>query len=372
MQAQALDSCIKEIRTDSGISTLNEEDAKRRIILRILSLLGWDIYSSEIKAEHGVGIRRVDYALQVNGRNKVFIEAKNPGEDLDNHQKQLLDYSFQEGVALAILTNGISWWFYLPLKQGVWNDRRFYTLDILAQEKDIVGIFDRLLSRENVGSGKAVRHAESILTRREKDKTFRESLPKAWNRIIKDSERDSLLVDLLKETTEDVCGFRLEEGYVSEISRFIRSHRGKWILSSEQEGIDPSPTKQSNAKTENQTKGMKRPKRPQRMQIDDVHYELRYSLEILVNTANWLIDKRNLKSSDCPIKVTRVTRRGSERVLINRKPVHPSGEEFRSPHQLKNGLYVECHASLENTIDYSKRLLAKYEYNTEMLKVEVE
>ena len=37
MQAQALGNCIKEIRKDSGISTLNEEDAKRRILLRILS-----------------------------------------------------------------------------------------------------------------------------------------------------------------------------------------------------------------------------------------------------------------------------------------------------------------------------------------------
>ena len=364
MQTQALDNCLKEIRKDSGISTLNEEDAKRRIILRILGLLGWDIYSSEIKAEHGVGIRRVDYALQVNGENKVFIEAKKPGEALDNHQKQLLDYSFQEGLALAILTNGISWWFYLPLKQGAWNDRRFYTLDILAQEEDVVGIFDLLLSRENVGSGEAVQHAESILERRQREKTFRESLPKAWNRIIKDSERDSLLVDLLKETTEDVCGFRLEEGEVSEISRFISSHQGKWILPSEQKGVDPLPIKQSNAKTENQTKG----RRSQRMQIDDVHYELRNSFEILVNTANWLIDKGNLKLSDCPIDVTR----GDKRVLINRKPVHPSDQEFRSSHQLKNGLYVECHASLKNTIDYSKRLLAKYEYNTEMLKVEVE
>ena len=365
MQTQALDNCLKEIRKDSGISTLNEEDAKRRIILRILSLLDWDIYSSEIKAEHGVGIRRVDYALQVNGENKVFIEAKKPGEDLDNHQKQLLDYSFEEGIALAILTNGILWWFYLPLKQGAWNDRRFYTLDILAQEEDVVGIFDLLLSRKNVGSGEAVRHAESILEKRQREKIFRESLPKAWNRIIKDSERDSLLVELLKETTEDVCGFKLEESDVSEVSRFIRSHQEKWILSSEQKRVDPSPTKRPNAKTENQTKNMRRLKRPQHMQIDDRHYELAYDFEILVKTANWLIDKGNLKSSDCPIDVTR----GNKRVLINRKPEHSPDQEFLAPKELKGGLYIEGHASLKSAIDYSKRLLVEYGYDPEMLRV---
>ena len=364
MQAQKLESCIKEIRKNSGISTLNEEDAKRRIILRILALLGWDIYSDEIRQEHGVGTRRVDYALQVNGENKVFIEAKKPGEDLDNHQKQLLDYSFEEGVALAILTNGTSWWFYLPLKQGAWNDRRFYSLDILVEEDNVVGIFDSLLSRENVGSGKAVQHAESILERRQREKTFGESLPEAWNRIIKDSEPNSLLVDLLKETTEDICGFRLEKGDVSKISQFICSHQEKWLLSSEQKELDPSPTKHSDAKTENQTKNMRRTNRVQRIQ--DVHYELKYAREILVNTANWLIDKGSLKLSDCPINVTR----GGKQVLINDTPAHPSGSKFRAPRQLKNDLYIECHNSFNGYIEYSRRLLKKYGYDPELLKVE--
>lgn len=365
MPAPTLDSCIEEIRKDSGISALNEEDAKRRIILRILSSLAWDIYSSEIKAEYGVEERRVDYALQVNGENRVFIEAKKPGENLDNHQKQLLDYSFGEGVALAILTNGIEWWFYLPLKQGAWNDRRFDTLNLSEQDvEDIADKFNRLLSRQNVGSGKAVQHAESILERRQRDKTFKEGLPKAWNRIIKDSDRDSLLVELLKETTEDVCGFKLQESEVGEISRFIRSHQEKWILSPEPQEVDSPSVKVSDAKTPIQTKS--KPSKPQWIQIDDVHYELRYVFEILVHTANWLIDKGNLKLSDCPIKVTR----SSKRVLIDRTPVHPSGHEFYAPRQLKRGLYVESYTSLKGAIDYSKKLLEKYGYDPEMLKVD--
>ncbi len=362
MPASTLEDCLREIKKDSSIFTLlNEEDAKRRIIQRILGLLGWDVYGDEIKQEYGVGERRVDYALQVNGENKVFIEAKKPGENLYRHQEQLLDYSFHAGVALAVLTNGISWWFYLvTTKDCDWNDLRLYNLDILKQEKDvvdIVDIFDRLLSRENVGSGKAVQHAESILERCQKEKAFRENLSKAWNRIIKDCDCDSLLVELLKETTEDICGFRLEEVDVEKIPQFIHSHQEKWILSPEQQEIDPLSTKQSNAKTGNQTKG--------RMQIGDVHYELRYVFEILVNTANWLIDKGELKPSDCPVDVSR----GDKRVLIDRKPKHPSGKDFFVPRKLKNDLYIECHASKESAIEYSKRLLKKYGHNREMLRV---
>lgn len=366
MPVPMLDDWLKEIREDSSISNLNEADAKRRIIERILSLLGWDIYGPEIKAEHGVGERRVDYALQINGENKVFLEAKKPGENLDNHQKQLLDYSFERGVKLAILTNGTKWWFYLPLKEGDWNDRRFDTLNLLEQDiEDITGKFDLLLSRQNVDSGKAVQHAESILERRQKEKIFRESLPKAWNSIIENSDHDSLLVDLLKETTEDVCGFRLEESEVGKISQFIRSHQEKWILSPEQQGIDPPPAKHSNAKTGNQTKGRRRHERAQQMQIDDRHYKLAHDFEILVNTANWLIDKGKLRWSGRPIDVTR----GNKRVLINRKPEHPSGQEFFAPKKLKGGLYIEGHVSLKSAIEYSKRLLTEYGYDREMLRV---
>ena len=81
MSVPTLDNCIKEIRKDSDISALNEADAKRRIIERILNLVGWDTYGPEIKAEYGVGERSVDYALQINGENKVFLEAKNPREN---------------------------------------------------------------------------------------------------------------------------------------------------------------------------------------------------------------------------------------------------------------------------------------------------
>ena len=235
---QALSDCIKEIRNDSNISTWNEAQAKEWIIRPILDLLGWG--RREIIPEYGVEARRVDYALQVNGDSEVFIEAKKPGEDLENHQKQLLDYSFGNGVDLAILTNGIAWWFYLPLKKGVWNDRKFYTIDILDQGiEDIVDKFDLLISRQNVASGEAVRQAESILKSSQRDKIVKDRLPEAWNNVIKNAvSPDSLLVDLLAETAEEVCGFKLES---DEILRFMRSHHEKWLLSSEPEREVPPP-----------------------------------------------------------------------------------------------------------------------------------
>ena len=100
-------------------------------MLRILSLLGWDIYNiDEVVPECSVGSQRVDYTLRHSNASEVFIEVKKVGEDLEKHQEQLLNYSFREGIKLSILTNGISWRFYLPLHEGSWEQRKFYTIEI--------------------------------------------------------------------------------------------------------------------------------------------------------------------------------------------------------------------------------------------------
>ena len=362
---QALSDWIKEIKNDSNISTLNEAQAKRSVIERILEFLGWDMYNyNEVKLEYGVETLWVDYALLINGENKVFIEAKRPSEKLETHQKQLLDYSFGEGVASAILTNGIAWWFYLPLKEGAWNDRKFYTIDILEQEiEDIVDKFSLLLSRENVASGEAVRQAESILKSRQRERIIKENLPKAWNKVIKNAvSSDSLLVDLVAETVEEVCGFQPAG---DEILGFIRSHQEKWLLSPESEQEISLPINRPITTTESQIKDQT--EIPKRILIGSESYEFSYGNEILVNTANWLIDKGHLKHAECPIKISP---RAKTRILIGSTPTHPRGNKFVSAKKLKNGLYIETHASIEQIIEYAKRLLEKYGYEPEILKIE--
>lgn len=358
---QALSDCIKEIRDDSNISTWNEAQAKEWIIRPILDLLGWG--RREIIPEYVVGTRRVDYTLQINRDNEVFIEAKKPGEKLENHQEQLLDYSFKEGVDLAILTNGIEWWFYLPLKKGAWNDRKFYTIDILEQEiEDIVDKFGLLLSQQNVKSGKAVQHAESILKSSQREKTLEERLPEAWNNVIKNAvSPDSLLVGLLAETAEEVCGFQPAD---DEILRFIRSNHKKWLLSSElEQQVSPS-TKPSVTTTKPQAKNLT--ERPKRMQIDSESYELGPGYKILVNTANWLIDKDALKVSDR----IKLSRQGSKNSRLNLFEDKIQNGRTRDWTKLKNGLYIYKNLKIEDSIKNAQKLLKKYGYDPEMLKIE--
>jgi len=207
---------INKFKNDKRLPILNEAAIKQTVVLRILEALGWNPFDiDEVYPEYSVEEKRVDYALRHNSENKVFIEAKNGNEDLEKHQEQLLNYSFREGIKLAILTNGISWWFYLPLHEGSWEQRKFYTIDIYDQDSEhITEKFEEFLLKENVISNRAVETAEHLVKSREKQKLIEITMPKAWEKIV--TEPDELFVELLAETVEKLCGYKPANEMVEE------------------------------------------------------------------------------------------------------------------------------------------------------------
>lgn len=244
---EQLKTFIENLKMNPRVSSFNEDETKMAIILRLLQLLGWDFYNvDEVTPEFSVENRKVDYALRVKNSSEVFLEVKKTAEDLEKHQEQLLDYSFRQGVELAILTNGMTWWFYLPTKKGDWKSRKFYTIDLGEQESsDVAQKFTDLLSKPNVQTGEALHYAESIYKGKLKKKILEETLPKAWNKLI--SEPDPLLLDLLSDSTEKICGFKAD---AEDLMRFLKSYDGQFLLLP----IDEFPG------TENQTPVRSKPK----------------------------------------------------------------------------------------------------------------
>ena len=149
----------------------DEAVTRNSIILPILSRLGWDIFSRDsVYPEYPVGSKRVDYSLRILGQNRFFIETKRCNVDLACHQKQLLEYAFLFGVDLACLTNGITWQFFLPLKEREYEQRLFYTIDLENQSLDeIEKFFFDILRREAVESRNAVRVAEEIFVKKNRE-----------------------------------------------------------------------------------------------------------------------------------------------------------------------------------------------------------
>jgi hypothetical protein len=222
-----------KIKSNQSIQTLGETQAKSGIIEPILRILGWDtsIMSDEVTLEFPVEDGRIDYCLHTSKSNQIFLEAKKPSEDLDKHQDQLLGYSFRQGVKLAVLSNGITWSFFLPLAEGKWENRRFYTVDIIEQDSNeaVSRIMD-FLSKENVANGVAVKNAEKLLAGKRRQEIIEDSIPDAWNRII--TEPDSLLMDLVAERTSKICGFQPTN---DDLNIFFSRNVNRLLLSPEDE-----------------------------------------------------------------------------------------------------------------------------------------
>lgn len=209
---EKLSEIINDLHSNKNLVKFDEAATKQTIILRILSSLGWDQYNRhEVYPEYTVGTKKVDYALRIN-QSVVFIEVKKVSEDLEKekHQEQLLNYSFQQGVKLAILTNGITWWFYLPLHEGNWNKRKIYSIDINEQNsEEIATKFIKFLSYENVKNGIAFTNAEKVKKAKDKQKILEETIPKAWTKIL--NEFNPSLIELINETIEKISGYRADE-----------------------------------------------------------------------------------------------------------------------------------------------------------------
>ncbi len=126
-----------------------------------------------------------------------------------------MEYCFQEGTELATLTNGRTWWLYLPLQRGNWDQRRFLTIDLESQDPAIIEQrFMEYLSQEKVISGRAVSDAENSVRSQQRAEIIDKTIIEAWNQIVETP--DEILVDLISETTERICGMKPEPELVKQ------------------------------------------------------------------------------------------------------------------------------------------------------------
>ena len=219
--AETIAQAVEQIKSTVSLISLDESATKQVVVLRLLSLAGWNTYDvSAVSPEYAVGSRRVDFALRPGSANAVFIEVKRARVNLDDHQQQLLEYCFREGVRLAVLTNGRTWWLYLPLQAGNWEQRRFLDIDLESHSPQIIeNWFMTYLSQEKVTSGRAVSDAEELFRSRQRAEVTSRAIVEAWKLIV--GTPDEMLVDLISKTTEHICGFQPEP---ESVRQFLSGH----------------------------------------------------------------------------------------------------------------------------------------------------
>lgn len=220
--SEKLAEFIQKVRNIQDVYSYDEASTCQMIIQPIFLYLGWNIFErEEVYPQFPIEGKRVDFALRLNNINKVFIEVKKPKEELDDHEKQLISYTYNYGVKLACLTNGITWRLYLPLNEGRWNERRFFTIHLKDQTlNEVTENLLSFLSKENVKSEKALENAHSYLKNLKKNYIVKNAIPSAWEKLI--SEPDELMVELLADKTEDLCGYRPEYEVIENFLKELR------------------------------------------------------------------------------------------------------------------------------------------------------
>lgn len=363
-----LKNFIKKIQTEKKIQTLNEEATKQSIILPILQLIGWQVFEAdEVSPEFSIENKRVDYALRSGSINKVFIEVKRINEDLEKHQEQLLTYSFRQGVNLSILTNGILWWFYLPLQEGSWEQRKFYAVDMYSQNFDkIADVFLNFLSKEKVFNGKALQNAKQLFGNRQKKDIIKRNIPKAWRKL--HIEGDEFFIELLAETTENICGHRPEN---IEVSEFLLS-----IVNQDQTQIDERNTKPPKEKFT--TNKMHINKLVQKDGLFSLNNNFTYQkithfkfINEIIRVKSWkeliikFIERIYIKHPDNFDKITSIT--GKKRPYFTK-----NHQELRLPKKILNTeYYVETNLSANFIVSIIKDVLTtfSYKHNDLMIKI---
>ena len=226
-----------------GIYT-SEAAVSQGILLPTLHELGWPVFDTSIVIpEFSLEGRRVDFALcHPENRPSVFIEVKKVGLS-EGADRQLFEYAFHLGVPMAILTDGQEWSFYLPAEKGHYDERRVYKLDLLERNvEEAANRLERYLKYERVCSGISLKAARSDYENVARDRDLEAFLPKAWDALLE--EQDSLLLELLAEKVEDLCGYKPDLDLCSQFLSHSLEH--KTILSPEKPKTPPTQQGKSN------------------------------------------------------------------------------------------------------------------------------
>ena len=191
---------IREFPKTLKVDDFNEAVTKHFVVLPILRDLEWNcdnLENLEVFPDKNTESGTVDYALQHDGKSRVFIVVKQwptkPGHDELYDETAL--YASQEEVDFVVLTNGKTWHFYLPnLPDVPWETRRFCSIE-LNNKDEAVSDFQKYLSRPHVLDASAREAAEAIVKKPEKPTS--EELLRDVRKIIREIEDKSASGDYI-------------------------------------------------------------------------------------------------------------------------------------------------------------------------------
>ena len=155
---QALASVAERIERYRG-SRIGEQNTKSTLIAPVLRALGWNIEDmDEVHLEYRYKRqdKPVDYALLLQRKPVLFIEAKGLDEDLNDRRwaSQVVSYAAVEGVEWVVLTNGDGYRIYAAHAPVDLDEKLFRSVEI---SRDVAEATDalRLLTKTSYAASRS-------------------------------------------------------------------------------------------------------------------------------------------------------------------------------------------------------------------------
>lgn len=270
---------------------------------------------------------------------------------------------FHEGVPLAILTDGREWSFYLPGEQGTYNDRRVYHLSLEdrdAAESD--RILRRYLAADRIRAGLAFDDARSDYRNQASKRVAYDTMLRAWNDLL--AEPDSMLMELVAERTEVLCGFRPDgdgvEAFLKQRASILHGHLGH--ATSLPAVSKPAPS----LPIPPQPRAHQRSPTAQGFTIGRDRTDTRTGTEALVGVLAWLFKQRPDRRD---AMVAAVRTRGRNHIARDRADIYPRNPQLaKQSVRFLDGWWVGANVSSSDRRQIVKRavLAAGLEYGRDI------
>ncbi len=194
----------------------NEDEITRKVVMRLLSELGWDIYGRQTRGQYAVKSGpdkngRVDVALLANESDPdIFVEVKQHGSlQGSDAVTQVFNYAWHDNVPFLIVTDGQEWNFYLSRvgRGSDYENRKVCSLDLIKNDiTESEYQLQRYLSHKEVAKGNALRNAQLDHQSVTNMRKAVNAVPIAWQQLLE--EKGTVMLKLLSKKVENICGCR--------------------------------------------------------------------------------------------------------------------------------------------------------------------
>jgi len=370
-------SFVESVKSNKKIKSFDEASIKQAVVMRLLSQLGWDIFDvDEVVPDFSADSGTVDYALQLDGKNKIFISVTKAGEALDSHQNDFLEFAFDQGAGLSVLTNGIAWWVYLSSVEDSVEQKKIYSTDLLEDESEAcASMLEEFLDKANIESGEAVKGAKSQYSLKKK-KIASEMIPKAWVEIL--SGPDEALVSLVVETTENLCDFQPDK---KMITKFLEEQKKRFLAQDapddhfeDQKDVVEKPKSKPTAKEAAAPVKAAPAKKKAKKAVSNYNGTFISSFSFMDKThevGSW----DEMTTTLCKLLVG-IHKEDFDKVLWSSNSKRPyfsnNSSDLRNPSRIQHaGIYVEVNLSPNDTVKLARNTLSVFGHAASDLVIEL-